>query len=64
MRVKKLARFAATVALGRAVTIVAKLFVAAMVTSVILGIVRLIGTVLQVRLPYRTITVLVALSAL
>jgi hypothetical protein len=64
MKMKKLARLAGMLILGWAVTIAAKLFVTAIVTSVIIGIVHLVGTILQVRLPYKTITVLAALSVL
>jgi hypothetical protein len=59
MKPKKLTRLAAMLALGWAVAFIAKLFITAIMTSVIIGIVYLVGTILQVRLPYKTITVLV-----
>jgi hypothetical protein len=62
MKLKKLARFVGMLILGWAVTVAAKLFVTAIITSIIIGIVRLVGMILQVRLPYNTITVLTALS--
>jgi hypothetical protein len=64
MKLKKLARLVGMLVIGWAVTIAAKLFVTAIVTSIIIGIVHLVGTILQVRLPYRTITVMAALSVL
>jgi hypothetical protein len=64
MKLKKLARLAGMLILGWAATIAAKLLVTAIAASVIIGIVHLVGTILQVRLPYKTITVLAALSAL
>jgi hypothetical protein len=64
MKMKKLARLAGMLTLGWAVTIIAKLLITAIVASVILGIVHLIGTALQIRLPYKTIAVLATLVVL
>jgi hypothetical protein len=64
MKTRKLARLAGMLILGWAVTGIMKLLAVAAITSAAIGILYATGTVLQVRLPYRTIAVLVALAVL
>jgi hypothetical protein len=64
MKMKKLARLAGMLTLGWSFTLIAALLITAIITSAIISIVYIVGTVLQVCLPYKTITVLVALAVL
>jgi hypothetical protein len=62
--VKRFLRLSGAFILGWAITIGVKLFFADVIAVAVFGIARLTGAVLDIALPYRTITVLAGLGAL
>jgi hypothetical protein len=64
MKMKKMARLAGMLTLGRVVTIAMKLLIVAVTTLFVLAIAGGIGIIAKICIPYKTISALTAITVL